>query len=225
MTNTEIDNASKIMLGSTEVQAMYVGDVLLWQKQSIQLPYDAEIEYLESTGYPYIDTGIYNDSNTIIDMKMSAVGKDRLNGSEYNSGYRYKWGANGTGYIYYGFGGNNHASNTLFSLDNPCIFYLKQGQQYVKDYNDNTILSSSDSFSTFSRQTIRLFRCMSGGNFVNVNGTGSIRIYYCNITNSTINLQLIPVRIGTVGYLYDKVSGQLFGNSGTGDFILGPDKT
>ena len=34
----------------------------------------------------------------------------------------------------------------------------------------------------------------------------------------------IPVRVGSTGYLYDKVSGQLFGNAGTGDFVLGPDK-
>ena len=32
-----------------------------------------------------------------------------------------------------------------------------------------------------------------------------------------------PVRIGSVGYLLDKVSGQLFGNLGTGSFIVGPD--
>jgi hypothetical protein len=31
------------------------------------------------------------------------------------------------------------------------------------------------------------------------------------------------VRKGTVGYLYDRVSGKLFGNAGTGDFVLGPD--
>ena len=37
---------------------------------------------------------------------------------------------------------------------------------------------------------------------------------------------LIPVRKGTVGYLYDKVSGQLFGNANsTGAFTLGPDVT
>ena len=36
-------------------------------------------------------------------------------------------------------------------------------------------------------------------------------------------LDFIPVRKGTVGYLYDRVSGALFGNAGTGDFVLGPD--
>jgi hypothetical protein len=35
---------------------------------------------------------------------------------------------------------------------------------------------------------------------------------------------MIPVRIGTTGYMYDRVSGQLFGNAGTDDFILGNDK-
>ena len=28
----------------------------------------------------------------------------------------------------------------------------------------------------------------------------------------------------TVGYLYDRVSGSLFGNAGTGDFVVCPDK-
>lgn len=36
-------------------------------------------------------------------------------------------------------------------------------------------------------------------------------------------VNLLPVRIGNTGYMYDTVSGQLFGNTGTGDFILGPD--
>lgn len=36
-------------------------------------------------------------------------------------------------------------------------------------------------------------------------------------------LDLIPVRVGSVGYMYDRVSGTLFGNIGTGDFIVGPD--
>jgi hypothetical protein len=33
----------------------------------------------------------------------------------------------------------------------------------------------------------------------------------------------IPVRKGNIGYMYDRVSGQLFGNQGTGEFVLGPD--
>ena len=37
---------------------------------------------------------------------------------------------------------------------------------------------------------------------------------------------MIPVRKDGVGYMYDKISGQLFGNAaGTGAFVIGPDKT
>jgi CO dehydrogenase/acetyl-CoA synthase alpha subunit len=43
-------------------------------------------------------------------------------------------------------------------------------------------------------------------------------------TNGDLLGDYIPVRVGTVGYLYDRVSGKLFGNAGTGDFVLGPDK-
>ena len=46
---------------------------------------------------------------------------------------------------------------------------------------------------------------------------------YKRYTNGTLNLDFIPVRVGQVGAMYNKVNGQLYYNAGTGDFILGPD--
>ena len=48
--------------------------------------------------------------------------------------------------------------------------------------------------------------------------------------DNTILGSFIPVRFTnedgvSEGAMYDKVSGQLFGNSGTGAFVIGPDKT
>lgn len=40
---------------------------------------------------------------------------------------------------------------------------------------------------------------------------------------TTLVRDFVPCRIGTTGYLYDRVSQTLFGNIGTGDFVLGPD--
>ena len=44
----------------------------------------------------------------------------------------------------------------------------------------------------------------------------------------TLVRDIAPVRVGSgssaVGYLYDRVSGELFGNAGMGAFVLGPDK-
>lgn len=219
MTSTEIAAADKIMLGATEAEAMYIGSTLIWQKV-VEAPYDMELEYLESTGTQYINTGIINNSSVIIDMKMSASGTNCLHGSEYTYQYRFKWGADGNGRIYYGYQ-NNHTSGVTFQLNQPCTYHLKQGEQYVKDYQGNTILSSSETLSTYSTNPIMLFKCYSGSDWVNTSGT--TRIYSCKIYNNGVLMDLIPVRIGQIGYLYDKVSGQLFGNSGTGNFILGPD--
>jgi hypothetical protein len=50
-------------------------------------------------------------------------------------------------------------------------------------------------------------------------------IYYAQFKDDNVTISLIPIRIEQEGYLFDKVSGRLFGNEGTGSFILGPDKT
>lgn len=50
------------------------------------------------------------------------------------------------------------------------------------------------------------------------------RFYYLRLVkNNKIILDLIPVRIGNVGYIYDKVKGELLDNLGDGHYILGPD--
>ena len=51
-----------------------------------------------------------------------------------------------------------------------------------------------------------------------------IKVYYFRIMQyDTVIMNLVPVRVGSAGYLYDTVSGLLLGNSGTGQFNIGPD--
>ena len=60
----------------------------------------------------------------------------------------------------------------------------------------------------------------------NITYNGRCRISYLQIINTStdeIVLDLIPVRVGNVGHMYDRVSGKLFGNAGTGDFAVGDD--
>ena len=67
MINTDLENALKIMIGSLEAEAIYVGNSLMWQSGP---PYDAEIEYLESTGTQYIETGIIPNYQTKVQFKF-----------------------------------------------------------------------------------------------------------------------------------------------------------
>lgn len=51
-----------------------------------------------------------------------------------------------------------------------------------------------------------------------------LRYYYFKMwDDGVLKLDLIPVRVGNVGYMYDRVTGNLYGNSGSGNFIIGPD--
>ena len=75
MTSTEIANASKIMLGSTEAVKMYIGSTQVWEAQIGILPSGyTELEYISSSsgGNQYIDLGIklYETLNTDYDIAM-----------------------------------------------------------------------------------------------------------------------------------------------------------
>ena len=67
---------------------------------------------------------------------------------------------------------------------------------------------------------------------LNVNGVQSGVKYPTRVNrlslfdkNFSLVADFIPIRKGNIGYMYDRVSRQLLGNQGTGDFVIGPDKT
>ncbi len=228
MNGFDLSTITGVYVGSTQYSSIYYGSTQIWSATPVQLPYDAEIEYLESYGpssnNPYISTGMLNSDSTVVDIKMSVIGGNRMCGSENSGNNRFKWGTGGGGTLYYGYATSVNSTITP-TLDTPYIFHFEKGTQWVADVNNNIINSSSNSIGSYSSIDIKLFACSldNGNSLLTPNGTGGIRIYYCNITNSTKQMQLIPVRVGQVGYLYDKVSGQLFGNDGNGTFTLGPD--
>ena len=59
--------------------------------------------------------------------------------------------------------------------------------------------------------------------FGNQKTQGAFILYYIKITKDGYLVRdFIPVRVGEVGYLYDKVSGQLFSNAGSGNKLINP---
>ena len=68
-----------------------------------------------------------------------------------------------------------------------------------------------------------IFVDKSGGT-VTSSRIASMRLYGFRMWNlSGTLIDLIPVRSGNIGYVYDRVSRSLFGNQGTGNFVLGQD--
>jgi len=205
----------------------------LWgaAKPSPPLPYDAEVEYLESTGDKmagsYVDTGVLADNDTGLLFEMSNL---QIPGPDFNfigcrtDGQRFM-----VNYyrdtITFGFSG---WINTGWEFQ-----YTDKHVVSLNFYNDRKIKFDAQETPITTRITgtlpsIHLF----GQHKIDQITSYKYRIYFAKITHgSTLVRDFIPVRIGTTGYLYDRanpyggpIGNGLYPNSGTGDFVLGPDK-
>lgn len=177
--------------------------------------YDAEIEYL-GISYCLVHLPFYPSTNYKYYWKVS-----------FNtiSDYNYLFNSNGSIGDWFIFGGTE---------------YNRHPQLHI---------GSNANVSQTVLQTNTLYECsltrQSGSLVLKYNGTTSNSLTYVNFTsskkldiigvdcnfyylkvydgNDNLIYDFIPVRVGQVGYLYDKVSGQLFGNEGSGSFVLGQD--
>ena len=191
------------------------------------LPYDAEIEWLQSDGNAYIDTGVKVANTTAFNITIKllsttskefwlfgariALGNGQL--TPYWKGTKWEWRY-----------GSQVVSGSTFTLSANTIYRISNvASSNIMKVNDSySITSSASTFST-------------NNNFylLGMNNNGTKAKCYDDLlliagelyTNGIKVRDYIPVRVGTTGYMYDKVSGQLFGNAGTGSFVLGPDKT
>lgn len=194
------------------------------------LPYDAEIEYLESTGTQYIDTGIACASYDGVKAKLQANG-ERLGGNAYmffGQGLTYSsnnfelFTATDNSRISFCLTGNTDVAidyTKIFSVnvENKIATYTDESGQVIGVANRSQIGDYTAAF------TMAIFAIQR---YSYIKTTHNVRCFNFQIIQSSIVvMDLIPVRVGQTGYMYDKVSGQLFGNAGTGDFVLGQDKT
>lgn len=224
--DTEI---GQMFLGSTEIGQAYLGSTKVWEKGGVTppqpLPYDAEIEYLESNGTQRIDTGIVANASTEINWSAAFLGTGGnyqvLVGAAGNSIYSFVCVYNkGTKkcYLQYGTTGSLYVEKALTNG-------VRYDFNFVAENNKATLTIDTTrgvltTTNTFSDKNIHLFANHNG------NSGANARIYNISITNgANVLFDAIPVRVGQVGYMYDKVSGQLFGNAGTGSFTLGNDIT
>lgn len=199
-----------------------MNQIALRRRATKSLPYDAEVEYLNFNGNCFIDTGyIPKGANIRIKTKVKFVGyTDNTNWTPWFQAYTnentgchrfIRVNSNNTNvYAYNGAKANGGGTTIPVTLNTT----------YTIDMNKQ-VLSIND----------KTYNLLSPSNVLN---TGVLRIghnkvllyyYYFQVyDNEQLIIDYNPVRIGNVGYMYDKVSGQLFGNSGTGNFILGADK-
>lgn len=192
------------------------------------LPYDAEVEYLQSDGSQYINTDIVLTKNYIIILDCAVISGSSfptvLGALSENNQFSIPLALNNSGNPYTQVGGPGSFA-TLYSTNkfgSTIVHYICFGdgiKQYISDGYKTVSVSFSGSLSTLSMYLFARHR-----HDTTVGNYATAKIGKVSITiGGVLQRDYIPVRVGTVGYLYDKVSGELFGNSGTGSFTLGPD--
>lgn len=176
------------------------------------LPYDAEVEYLEADGLERIVTDIISSSSMAYEAKY---GFDAVSKRTFLFGI---YGNSGNGYVVVNAQGKYEPANLNVVFANGIhTMYFSNSETII---DGNTYAAKEDLFINRPTWPITIFQYQKD----KLSG-GVQRIYYFNAYNNGVKVnELIPVRIGQVGYLYDKISGTMYANNGTGTLTLGPDK-
>lgn len=189
------------------------------------LPYDYEVEYLESTGTQWIDTGLaLVESADVVSVTMSeptlrangyAWGCRRSGATSYIRGARFYDNNSGVrAYLDY-IGGT--AAATSFG-----VAQVGELVQFVCDFPNTSWTCKSESGTFGPKGTVNTNILLFSSGLSDAL-TASIRVSNFAVTRSgNAVIDLIPVVANGEACMYDRVSGQLFGNSGTGAFVAGP---
>ena len=183
------------------------------------------MEYIESTGTQWIDTGIIPDSNTVIEATYSL--------SDDSGGYQYIFGCYGA----------NSTSRLQFDVSTNMSegSFVGWGRDYSYqnftpiDKEQHTIKGAYDGFyiddklvykptsNEFTNGAVSIHMFGRNGNGSAGNLATGLRIHEAKIKTNSTEAHFIPVvDKNGVACLYDKVSGELFYNKGTGNFTTGP---
>jgi hypothetical protein len=193
------------------------------------LPYDAEVEYIQTDGKAFIDTGIKTSSNLTFDLNLYIPSHgtqvvwmfgSRVSASSGQMGYLNDPSYNKKDWRYHN---KSTTSGTILSSGN--YNFKNTASVNVLKINDTITLSAPSGNFTTNYNFLLLTLNVAGTPAI-VNIADGARIMPSKIyVGGVLERDYIAVRKNGVGYLYDKVSEQLFGNANNeGAFSYGADK-
>lgn len=216
---------------------MLLGARQFFERRGAALPYDAEVEYLRSTGTQYIDTGLKATEKTSVTTRVAwpdSLGYDNAafevdNGSTFSGGFGLQVTVGGSAIRIVR--GNQYKDvrvppqNTWPELD---TFYdISVGPDGIEVNGTLTGITDTAAFTSTTNLPLFAWRRGSTVFFKNIK-LGPTKIY----DGATLVRDFIPVRKDGVGYMYDLANPTggaagdgFYGNAGTGAFTIGPDKS
>ena len=193
------------------------------------LPYDAEVEYIQTDGKAYIDTGVKTSSNLTFDLNLYIPSLEtngvwmfgsRISGSSGQMAYLNDHSYNIKQWRY-------HNNEVISSPKLPPGNYNFKNTASASVLKINDTITLFVSFATFTSDYNFYLLTLNVGGIPAIGNIGNgARIMPSKIYLSGVLVRdYIAVRKDGVGYLYDKVSGELFGNANSeGAFSYGTDK-
>ena len=190
------------------------------------LPYDAEIEYLKGDGNAYINTGVVpsSDIRLTVDGWYSVTSGTNLVFGAIQSGSTYPRFHLGINNSNFQAGVGSKAGNVRSTSAHRYNFIIDGRDKKAYTTSGGTTGSYTGD-STYPTIPIFLFARNFDGVASNMHVFSLCFAHIYSYSTGKMLVDFIPVRVGTTGYLYDKVSKTLFGNAGSGAFVLGPDRT
>lgn len=180
------------------------------------MPYDAEVEYLESTGTQYITLPV-----SVAAGDFFGVGGEMV--ADNYTGRKNLVTSNGRNQCNLLKYGNTSTQMKYLSTVGGTTTEINLPLNEVSSWEISTEgVTVNDVFTELSRPLTTAFTTVTL--FVNNGSPSKICSFYIKHGPLGKIYDLIAVRVGTTGYMYDKVSGALYGNEGTEAFIVGSDK-
>ena len=227
---------SKIYYGSNPIKKIYAGTELIWTDKP---SYDAELKWIETDGEAsYINTGITSSADFSLEIDCQLMGihntQSRPNCTLF--------GARG----YYGFTNGFRFSYMYLNASEKNIMWFRvpstsNSEGPTNDYGRHVVRGSATTISIdnvsvpvtseVTTETPYLGEDFCIGRDGNIDVVEDQRLKtYANARfysiklykNNVLVFDGIPVRIGTEGCLYDKVSKTILHNAGSGTIIPGP---
>lgn len=218
-------SVASLSLPTGQVASVAIDGVDVWAR-----PYDAKVEYLESDGACYIDTGVCADNTTTISVysyfTSSSAGciygcihavseTTRFQAHKVSTGYVNVYTDTRTQAM--SFTGLTTGWHT-FTLNGPAGTFTLDSTTQTRALNAFTqgypVYLLARNIANDNSGVYSVDQIMSSGT----------RIASCQIYQSgTIVRDFQPVRKDGVGYLFDNVTRTLFGNAGSGALGYGPD--
>lgn len=227
-----------ITIPEGDVRSIAIGGVTVWQKPN-PLPYDAEVEYVETDGSQYVDTGVAPGNNEIDwDMTLAQTNAGSVVAA---LGCRNEVGYTTSSYAIY-FRSNAGAEARIDVANNGSARYagFPSGAACDLSWNSSRRLLAivRPDFTPVGyiadAKTACNYAFALGG--INTAGTvafgAALKVYSATFSRAgALVRDFVPVRVGQVGYLYDRAnptggpSGNgLYGSATSTPLVAGPDK-